>query len=88
LPADVAEVSDGGQRHPRTLSRERRGRPLALPRETVTALQALREESKPQPGELVFWTTAGQRLDAANVRRSFRAVCRGRGEELFGEPTP
>ncbi len=34
---------------------------------------------KPQPGELVFSTAGGQALDAANVRRSFRAVCTAAG---------
>jgi site-specific recombinase XerC len=29
--------------------------------------------------ELVFCTAAGEPLDAANVRRSFRAVCRAAG---------
>jgi integrase len=54
-------------------------RTLGLPRLAVTALQALRQETGPQPGELVFCTAAGQPLDAANVRRSFRAVCKTAG---------
>ena len=54
-------------------------RTLGLPRLAVTALQALRQESQPEPGEVVFSTAAGQVLDAANVRRSFRAVCRAAG---------
>jgi integrase len=51
-------------------------RTIGLPQLAVTALQALRDESGPEPGELVFCTAAGQPLDAANVRRSFRAVCK------------
>jgi integrase len=38
-------------------------------------LRALHDETQPEPGELVFCTAVGQALDAANVRRSFRAVC-------------
>jgi len=45
----------------------------------VSALRALHEESRPKPGKLVFCNTAGEPLDAANVRRSFRAVCRAAG---------
>jgi integrase len=54
-------------------------RTLGLPQLAVTALQSLREEIEPGEGELVFCTAAGQPLDAANVRRSFRAVCRAAG---------
>ena len=54
-------------------------RTLGLPQLAVTALQALRAESQPEPGELVFCTAAGQALDAATVRRSFRAVCTAAG---------
>ena len=54
-------------------------RTLGLPQLAVTALQALREEAGPEPGDLVFCTAAGQALDAANVRRSFRAVCTSAG---------
>jgi integrase len=54
-------------------------RTLGLPQLAVTALQSLREESRPQLGELVFCTDAGQPLGAANVRRSFRAVCQAAG---------
>ena len=54
-------------------------RTLGLPQLAVTALQALRKESQPEPGELVFCTAAGQALDAANVHRSFRAVCTAAG---------
>jgi len=54
-------------------------RTLGLPHLAVTALQALREESQPAPGELVFCTVTGEPLDAANVRRSFRAVCKTAG---------
>jgi integrase len=50
-------------------------RTLALPHLAVTALQALHENSAPGPEELVFCTATGQPLDAANVRRFFRAVC-------------
>jgi integrase len=54
-------------------------RTLGLPRLAVTALLSLYEESRPEPGELVFCTATGEPLDAANVRRSFRAVCRAAG---------
>ena len=54
-------------------------RTLGLPQLAVTALQALREETGPEPGDLVFCTATGQPLDAANVRRSFRAVCTSAG---------
>ena len=35
--------------------------------------------TEPGEGELVFCTAAGQALDAANVRRSFRTVCTAAG---------
>jgi integrase len=54
-------------------------RTLGLPQLAVTALKALHEDSEPHPGELVFSTATGPALDAANVRRSFRAVCRAAG---------
>ena len=54
-------------------------RTLGLPRLAVTALRALCPEAGPEPGELVFCTAAGQPLDAANVRRSFRSVCKAAG---------
>ena len=54
-------------------------RTLGLPQLAVTALQALHEDSEPEPGYLVFSTATGQALDAANVRRSFRAVCPAAG---------
>ena len=54
-------------------------RTLGLPQLVVTALRALHEDSKPQPRDLVFSTATGQALDAANVRRSFRAVCTAAG---------
>jgi integrase len=54
-------------------------RTLGLPQLAVAALQALREETEAEPGELVFGTAAGRALDAANVRRSFRAVCKAAG---------
>ena len=56
-------------------------RTLALPQLAVTALHALHDESEPEPGEqeLVFCTAGGQALDAANVRRSFRTVCKAAG---------
>ena len=50
-----------------------------LPRLAVTALQALYAETEPGERELVFCTAAGQALDAANVRRSFRTVCTAAG---------
>lgn len=50
-------------------------RTLALPELSVTALQALHDDTAPEPGDLVFCTATGQPLDAANVRRFFRAVC-------------
>jgi integrase len=54
-------------------------RTLGLPQLAVAALQALREETEAEPGELVFCTAAGRRLDAANVRKSFQAVCKTAG---------
>jgi hypothetical protein len=54
-------------------------RTLALPHLAATALLALHAEAKPGEGELVFCTATGQPLDAANVRRLFRAVCRAAG---------
>jgi integrase len=54
-------------------------RTLALPELAVVALQALHAESQPPPRDLVFATAAGQPLDAANVRRFFRAVCAAAG---------
>jgi integrase len=54
-------------------------RTLTLPQLAVTALQALHAQSAPDPGDLVFCTTTGQPLDAANVRRFFRAVCTAAG---------
>jgi integrase len=50
-------------------------RTLALPELAVTALQALHDDTAGEPGDLVFATATGQPLDAANVRRFFRAVC-------------
>lgn len=63
-------------------------RTLGLPR---TAVEALREHWARQDGEqqaagelwkdhrLVFTTTVGSSLDAANVRREFRAICKAAG---------
>ena len=45
----------------------------------MTALQALHEKTGAGEDELVFRTAAGQALDAANVRRSFRGVCTAAG---------
>ena len=51
-------------------------RTLALPQLAVTALRALHDsQSEPGEGDLVFSTATGRALDAANVRRFFRAVC-------------
>jgi integrase len=50
-------------------------RTVALPQLAVTALRALHDDTGPQPGDLVFATASGRPLDAAHVRRSFRAVC-------------
>jgi integrase len=72
-PASVAvwrSVRAGGDTKTRTSRRT-----LALPHLAVTALQALHAQSAPEPRELVFCTATGQPLDAANVRRFFRAVC-------------
>jgi integrase len=54
-------------------------RTLGLPQLAAAALRALRAETERGEKELVFATAAGQPLDAANVRRSFRAVCRAAG---------
>lgn len=48
---------------------------LRPPQLATAALKALREDSEPDPVDLVF-RTAGQPLDAANLRRSFRMVCK------------
>jgi integrase len=64
---------------------ERSRRTLALPRMVVDALRALQETQKEErilAGErwqdtgLVFTTSLGAALDAANVRKMFRRVCR------------
>jgi integrase len=73
-PASVAVWRSVRARGDTKTSKSRRT--LGLPRLAVTALQALRDQSQPEPGELVFCTAAGEPLDAANVRRSFRAVCK------------
>jgi integrase len=54
-------------------------RTLGLPHLAAAALRTLHEDTGAEPAELVFSTTAGQALDAANVRRSFRAVCTAAG---------
>ncbi|MGO8960875.1 MAG: tyrosine recombinase XerC [Streptosporangiaceae bacterium] len=57
-------------------------RTLGLPQLAAAALPALlslHEETEPGEGELVFCTAAGQAIDAANVRRSFRNVCTAAG---------
>jgi site-specific recombinase XerD len=70
-------------------------RTLGLPR---TAVEALRGYHLQQEGErlaagelwqehgLVFATTIGTALDAANVRRSFRSICRAAGIEESWAP--
>ncbi len=63
-------------------------RTLGLPQAVVEALREHRvrqDEEKVAAGELwrahhlVFTTTVGTELDAANVRRSFRSICRAAG---------
>jgi integrase len=54
-------------------------RTLALPRLAVAALKALHASAQSASGELVFRTASGGALDAGNVRRDFRAVCRAAG---------
>ena len=57
----------------------RRGRrTLALPQRVVAALHTFPEASR-AAGSYVFATRSGAALDAANVRRSFRAVIRAAG---------
>ena len=67
---------------PRT---EKSRRTLALPEMAVTALRAHRTPGQRRPGrrgltwsdrDLVFPTRTGAALDAANVRREFRAACK------------
>jgi integrase len=82
LPAGVA-VWPSVRARGATKTRKSR-RTLGLPHLLVTALRALHEDSQPEPGELVFRTAAGHALDAANVRRSFRAVCTPRGSGWAG----
>lgn len=76
-------VRDGGD----TKTRRSR-RTLAMPRRCVDALRRHREEqdkAKEAAGEawqesgLVFTTSVGTELDAANVRRAFRAVAKVAG---------
>ena len=64
---------------------EKSRRTLALPEMAVRALQAHKEQQSAQRRgagtvfaghDLVFATSSGAALDAANVRREFRAVCR------------
>jgi integrase len=76
-PASVAERRSVRARGDTKTGKSRRT--LALPQLAVTAVQALHEDSAAGPGDLVFRTAAGQPLDAANVRRSFRAVCKAAG---------
>jgi integrase len=76
-PASVAVWRSVRARGDTKTSKSRRT--LGLPQLAVTALKALHEDSEPHPGELVFTTATGQALDAANVRRSFRAVCTAAG---------
>jgi integrase len=54
-------------------------RTLALPKLAVAALSAWHDHAKPDEGELVFCAADGQALDAGNVRRQFRSVCRAAG---------
>jgi integrase len=51
-------------------------RTLALPRLAASALQGLKDGGEPEKGDLVFHTSTGRALDAADVRRQFRAVCK------------
>jgi integrase len=76
-PASVAVWRSVRARGDTKTSKSRRT--LGLPRLAVTALRALHEQMTPEPGELVFCTAGGEPLDAANVRRSFRAVCKTAG---------
>ena len=71
-PASVA-VWRSGRARGDTKTRKSR-RTLGLPKLAATALQALHEKAAPGSEDLVFSTAAGQALDLANVRRSFRAV--------------
>jgi site-specific recombinase XerD len=70
-------------------------RTLGLPRTAVEALREhhlQQEEARSAAGELwqehglVFTTTVGTALDAANVRRSFRSICRAAGIEEAWAP--
>ena len=54
------------------------GAPLALG-VAVMALQALHDDTESGEGDLVFCTATGHPLDAATVRRFFRAVCSAAG---------
>jgi integrase len=51
-------------------------RTLALPQLAVAALKALHESAEPDARDLVFRSATGRALEAGNVRRQFRAVCR------------
>jgi len=76
-PASVAVWRSVRSRGDTKTSKSRRT--LGLPELAVTALRALHEQMTPEPGELVFCTAGGEPLDAANVRRSFRVVCKTAG---------
>ena len=76
-PASVAVWRSVRSRGDTKTSKSRRT--LGLPNLAVTALRALHEQMTPEPGELVFCTAGGEPLDAANVRRSFRVVCKTAG---------
>jgi len=54
-------------------------RTLALPKLAVSALTVLHDSESHSSGDLVFRTSTGRALDAANVRRQFRAVCKAAG---------
>lgn len=54
-------------------------RTLALPKLAVSALMTLRDSESHSADDLVFRTSAGRPLDAGNVRRQFRAVCKTAG---------
>jgi len=92
---DHVDLGDSGSEPPRMASIEvwrsvraegdtktvKSRRTLALPKMAVVALAALRDSEAPLGGDPVFRTSTGGQMDAGNVRRQFRALCKAAGIE-------
>src|SRR5258708_3863494 len=83
VPAGAAVGGSGGPQGDTKTEKPRR--PLALPQMAADALRAHKEKQAARrlaagalrsEQDLVFATRSGATLDAANVRREFRAVCK------------